>query len=370
MGPRTSSPLELAIGLTPHWEAHGLFMAGRDTLESALGASADEAPIRAEGHAAIATLAIAHGDMNAAQHHLEAAIAIHRECDNVRGLVTAWRSLSIVLLRTGHLEEAERVARAALERADQLDDRARAFVLTGLGLIAASSSRPAEASTHLLESLNIFRSVGARHEAASVLVSLGNLAHDIGDRQRSARFYDGARQLFDGLHDQRGAALCMNNLALLADAGGDIDRAVELGRGALDRFSAVGDLRGEAAMLNNLAGWWATLGSLTEAVTLYEQAIARFAKLGDTDNETMAKSNLAALTPRSSALSDRETQVADLVAAGLTNREIASQMFISERTVHSHLSHIFNKLGVTSRTQLAMWARNQGVRSSASVTRV
>jgi DNA-binding NarL/FixJ family response regulator len=123
-------------------------------------------------------------------------------------------------------------------------------------------------------------------------------------------------------------------------------------------------------MLNNLAGWWATLGSCAEAITLYEQAIARFAKLGDSAGETMAKANLAGLIPRSSTLSDRETQVADLVAAGLTNREIAEQLFISERTVHSHLSHIFTKLDVTSRTQLAVWAGGQGVRSSASVTRV
>jgi DNA-binding CsgD family transcriptional regulator len=370
MGLSTSSPLELAIGLTPHWGAHGQFVAGRQTLESALRSSADPASVRADAHAAIATLAIAADDLEAATLHLEAAITLQEENGNDRGVVTASNTLSIVLIRTGHLEEAERLGRSALERANRLDDAARAFALTGLGLVAAASSRPIEAFAHLLESLNIFRMTDAQHEAASVLVSLGNLAHDLGDRQRSARFYDGARQLFDKLHDRRGAALCLNNLALLADASGDIDHAIDLGRGALDHFTAVEDSRGEAAMLNNLAGWWATLGSCAEAITLYEQAIARFAKLGDSAGETMAKANLAGLIPRSSTLSDRETQVADLVAAGLTNREIAEQLFISERTVHSHLSHIFTKLDVTSRTQLAVWAGGQGVRSSASVTRV
>jgi DNA-binding CsgD family transcriptional regulator len=176
--------------------------------------------------------------------------------------------------------------------------------------------------------------------------------------------------LFDGLGDRRGAALCLNNLALLAQATGDVDHAIELGRAALDHFSAVGDVHGEAAMLNNLAGWWASQGAGSEAITLYEQAIARFEKLGDSAGATTARANLDDITPRSSTLSDRETQVAGLVASGFTNREIATQLFISERTVHSHLSHIFTKLGLTSRTQLAMWADRQGVRSSASVTLV
>jgi DNA-binding CsgD family transcriptional regulator/DNA-binding beta-propeller fold protein YncE len=55
------------------------------------------------------------------------------------------------------------------------------------------------------------------------------------------------------------------------------------------------------------------------------------------------------------ALSRREQQVAALVAEGLTNRAIAQRMFISERTVDGHLEHIREKLGVTSRAQVATW---------------
>lgn len=55
------------------------------------------------------------------------------------------------------------------------------------------------------------------------------------------------------------------------------------------------------------------------------------------------------------ALSRREREVAALVAEGLTNREIAQRLFLSERTVDAHLEHIREKLGVNSRAQVATW---------------
>ncbi len=55
-------------------------------------------------------------------------------------------------------------------------------------------------------------------------------------------------------------------------------------------------------------------------------------------------------------LSGREVEVAALVASGMTSRAIAERLFLSERTVESHLEHILTKLGFTSRTQVASWA--------------
>jgi DNA-binding NarL/FixJ family response regulator len=54
-------------------------------------------------------------------------------------------------------------------------------------------------------------------------------------------------------------------------------------------------------------------------------------------------------------LAKRETDVARLVAEGLTNRQIGTRLFISERTVDSHVRSILNKLGVSSRAQIAAW---------------
>jgi DNA-binding NarL/FixJ family response regulator len=64
-----------------------------------------------------------------------------------------------------------------------------------------------------------------------------------------------------------------------------------------------------------------------------------------------------AATQRAAAgLSTREVQVLRLVAAGLTNRAIAAELFISERTVERHVSNIFVKLDVSSRTGATAYA--------------
>lgn len=61
------------------------------------------------------------------------------------------------------------------------------------------------------------------------------------------------------------------------------------------------------------------------------------------------------------SLSSREMEVLTLVASGLSNAEIASQLFVSETTVKSHLAHIFSKLDATSRTAAVSAARRRGI---------
>ena len=67
-----------------------------------------------------------------------------------------------------------------------------------------------------------------------------------------------------------------------------------------------------------------------------------------------------ASAPTLASLTAREMEVAALVAAGNTNREIASTLYLSEKTVESHLSHIFTKLGVSSRARLTSLLARQG----------
>lgn len=68
-----------------------------------------------------------------------------------------------------------------------------------------------------------------------------------------------------------------------------------------------------------------------------------------------ARAELEALPRRSSWLSGREEEVAALVADGLSNRQIAAQLYLSERTVENHVSSALRKLGLPSRAALAAW---------------
>ncbi|WSF98924.1 helix-turn-helix transcriptional regulator [Nocardia vinacea] len=54
-------------------------------------------------------------------------------------------------------------------------------------------------------------------------------------------------------------------------------------------------------------------------------------------------------------MTKRECQVADLVAQGLSNKQIAAKLVISQRTAQGHVEHILTKLGFTSRAQIAAW---------------
>lgn len=65
-------------------------------------------------------------------------------------------------------------------------------------------------------------------------------------------------------------------------------------------------------------------------------------------------------------LSDREREVLLMVADGLANKQIARQLSISEKTVKAHLTSVFRRIGVTDRTQAALWAERNGLRQRES----
>jgi DNA-binding NarL/FixJ family response regulator len=65
-------------------------------------------------------------------------------------------------------------------------------------------------------------------------------------------------------------------------------------------------------------------------------------------------------------LTRREREIAELVASGLSNREIATRLFISKRTVDAHVEHIFSKLEISSRVQLTVLLQDQAPRARAA----
>ena len=105
-----------------------------------------------------------------------------------------------------------------------------------------------------------------------------------------------------------------------------------------------------------------TPGDAARARELAAAARAGAVRLGMTPWERRA----AAITPKEGSggpLSPREMEIAELVAQGLTNREIATAAFVSERTAQTHVQHILTKLGFSNRSQIVSWVaqmRNAG----------
>ncbi len=133
-----------------------------------------------------------------------------------------------------------------------------------------------------------------------------------------------------------------------------------------EKFEAAGNLLTEAWTLNDLAELEtrraeAGVTSKEEAEQSIRHAIKRFDALGApwASAELRAKARRigVALRPSrtsgSSGLSEVEELVAGLAAGGLTNRQIGERLFISARTVETHLTHVFAKLGVKNRVQLS-----------------
>jgi DNA-binding CsgD family transcriptional regulator len=177
--------------------------------------------------------------------------------------------------------------------------------------------------------------LGRIDEAASLTADWENAAHRLGRERVLAQ-----------------AVRCRG---LVAAARGDIPLAIELLEAAVTRHEAVGDPFGRAQAQLALGVNRRRARQKRSAREALEAALAGFQALGAASWEAVARSELARIGGRTriSGLSPSELSVAALVAEGRTNREIASSLFLGERTVASHLTHIYAKLGIRSRTELA-----------------
>lgn len=84
---------------------------------------------------------------------------------------------------------------------------------------------------------------------------------------------------------------------------------------------------------------------------------ARLSAFEQQKASTLSEANASLISP----LSERELEVLEMLTHGATNREISKALYISEHTVKSHVTHIFDKLGVNDRTQASVWAARNGL---------
>ena len=142
---------------------------------------------------------------------------------------------------------------------------------------------------------------------------------------------------------------------LVAAAAGDVELALETLAVAVGEHEQVGDQFGRARALLALGVIRRRARQKRPARDAIEVALSGFEALGAAGWAEKARAELGRIGGRTrvEGLTPTERRVADLVAEGRTNREVAAALFIGERTVAGHLTHIYTKLGVRSRTELA-----------------
>jgi non-specific serine/threonine protein kinase len=273
--------------------------------------------------------------------------------------------------------------------------------LQGLGVVAYLEGRWDDTVAYGTESINLARTMASRFLAlsATVLLAVGRTfrgEHDEG----IALATDGIRQS-EALGETWQRATLLQFLAVATLHRGEPAEADRYARQCLELKRDLGDLTGMASAIEALASIAMALGSGERTATLLGAADATWrsipiaileplradhdhagadarAAVGSARFEAAYRAGLQmtrdevvdfALEVRTSAaqrptaerpftdapLSRREMEVAELIADGATNAQVAARLFISERTVESHLASIFNKLGVDSRLQVARW---------------
>lgn len=154
------------------------------------------------------------------------------------------------------------------------------------------------------------------------------------------------------------AAIACSARAWAAASRGEVGRAIEGMRRALDEFHHL-QMPYEAARERTRIGVVAErMGDDVTARLEFDAALDAFHRLGAEWDSSLVEERLGAA---SLPLTDREIEVVRLVAGGLTNRQVASELFLSEHTVARHLGNIYTKLDIGSRAAATAWAYDHGL---------
>ena len=302
----------MGLGIT---HAHrGDVSAARDLADAALQAGADLGEyFLGMGHAASAAAALAAGDVAAAQTASEAA----------------WRCLSVAQPEATAAMRAFNAVDAALAGGDLITARSWAdeavAVATGWHLVAA-----------LLARARVKRAQGARDEAERDAHDALSCATNTGVHLHLPDILDCLADLSRDAENHRAARLFGAAQACRQRTGTVRFKVHQAGHEA-----SIAGLR-EVMGQNDFDAAWAEGAALTT-----EEAIG-YAQRGRGEHKR-ASSGWESLTPA-------ELDVVRLVTEGLANKDIAARLFLSPRTVQAHLTHVYTKLGLTSRVQLAQEA--------------
>ena len=339
-------------------------------------------------------IALRQGDLVAAEAVLSESASISQTLGNLRVRAESINLLGEVASREGDLARARRLFQEGLDLARTAGCRSGMIdSFANLGETARRAGEMVRARSYFAEALSLAWQVDATCPAA--LLGLGRVSADSGDLWAAEALLDRAVTAAQGPKDRGELAGALLELAQLARRRGELDRALTLSRESLDLWNEHRDPIGIATALQLLAGLAALGGRYEQAALLFGGAAATLEAtdvrirqdelcrtyeadlayvrdcLGAEEVATamargrtlsVEEASLLANEKRKSSrrpvsgwasLTKAEREVSLLVAESLTNREIGERLFISPRTVQTHLAHVFAKLGIASRRDLA-----------------
>jgi DNA-binding CsgD family transcriptional regulator len=386
-----------SLGVVGHFETYtGEITPGLLEHAVALEQAAVAAPAH-YGPAQIYALRLMYADrLDDARDRLELALARAREGGDEFECRNILNHLTQLEVRAGNWARAEQHARELEQQADRLDfhrgvasyaralvdahlgrvDEARAAAVEGLATIESQGSSFLSA---ILRAVQGFAELsrGNSAAAAELLGPAASALLEAGYRNPGVRpilpdavealladgRVDDARPLLAAL-EEGGRAL--DNPWALATAGrcrgmllaqeGELDAALEAFEGALHEHERAASPFERARTQLAYGAALRRAKRRADARAMLTEALEAFDALGAllwAENAAAEIARIPGRTRSSGELSETQRRVAELVAGGLSNKEVAAKLFITVRTVESNLSNVYAKLGIRSRTELA-----------------
>jgi len=363
-GPETA--LQLAGTLARFWEIRSRFLEGSRWLEAALRQSGHtEAATRAPVLTEAGTFAWHRGDYELAGELHGQALALYRRLGDEGGVAFSLNCLGNQQSEKGDQERAVPLLEEALALSRRIGDRRTiAYALHNLAEVARHRGDYEQAKILGLESLALLREMADKWQLARITGWLGMVTvYNSDDHDAAAGFLKESLALNREIGSWEYVAYCLEGFAGLAGARTQGARAARLwGAAEALRRTISAPLppadqpdydRSMAAARAGLgeASWEA---AFAEGQSMPLEEAVEYA-LSEKEEPTLSISPMPE-SPSTNGLTNltrREREVAALVGSGLTNRQIASELVVSERTVDHHVASILKKLGLHSREQVA-----------------
>jgi predicted ATPase/DNA-binding CsgD family transcriptional regulator len=363
--------LRLAAALHFYWSGCGFLAEGRHWLDRALALDAQPSRARATALVVNAHLAVVQGD-------IPAATTMAQECRDwteSRGeeavLAYAVFIQGAAARFSGDLRHGQALLEEALTRFEALGELNTIVITTYVTLAGAAVFQGdlARAVELCQRSLEHCERHGEQWARAYTLYALSLAEWQQGEVTQASMHAQEGLRVMHGFNDTFGTALLFERLALIAGSAGEDERAAVL----LGAASTIWPLIGGQPLFGSQHYLAARESCEQQARRVlgdraFRAAFGRGAgfdldqavgyALGEKPAPaTPARAGTAGM---STPLTRREQQVAELVAQGLTNKEIAAKLVIAPRTAESHVERILTKLGFTTRTQVGAWIIEQG----------